>query len=87
MDSRLFDLRLTIPGFLNLTLHVDDGFPVQVTGPQNHVAGDLSLRLGKDGLDRRDSLPEDKEHDMRSDWSNVVNSSPESDRDAFASPG
>jgi len=87
VDRRLFDLGMTITGLLNLPLHVDDGFPGKVTSPSNHIARNLSLLLGEDGLDGGDSLPEDKEHDMRPNWSNVVDSSPESDRDAFTSAG
>jgi len=64
VDRRLLDLRVTISRLLNLSLHVDDGFPVEVTSPSNHVARNLSLLFGEDGLDSRNSLPEDKEHDM-----------------------
>lgn len=87
MDGRLLDLRMAVTGLLNSSLYVDDGFPVEVTSPSNHVPRDLSLRFGKDGLDGRNSLPKDKEHDPGSDWSNVVDSSPESDRNAFTSTG
>ena len=64
VDGRLLDLGMTVPGLLDLPLYVDDSFPGEVTSPSNHVAGDLSLRLGEDCLDGGDSLPEDKEHDV-----------------------
>ena len=64
MDGRLFYFRMTISGLLDFPLHVDDGFSMEVAGPSDHATRDLSLRLGEDGLDGRDSLPEDKEHDV-----------------------
>ena len=64
MDRRLLDLGMTVPGFLNLPLHVDDSFPGEISSPSDHVARDLSLLLGENGLDGRDSLPENKEHDV-----------------------
>lgn len=86
MDRRLLNLRLAIPGFLDFSAHVDDGLPVEIAGPSNHVARYLSILFGENGLDRRNSLPEYKEHYMRSDWSDVVNSGPELDRGAFTPP-
>ena len=64
VDRRLLDLGMTVPGLLNLPLQVDDSFPGEIAGPANHVARDLALFLGEDGLDGGDSLPEDKEHDV-----------------------
>lgn len=87
MDRRLLDLWMAVPGLLNLALCVDDGFSVEVTGPSNHVGRDLSALFGENSLDSGNSLPQDKEHDMRSDRPNVVDPRSESDRSAFTSAG
>lgn len=82
----MLDLGLTGPWFLNFALDVHDGFPGQVTSPSDHVAGDGSLLLRNDGLNCGDPLPQNEEHDVRPDRSNMVDSSPETDQGAFTLP-
>jgi hypothetical protein len=55
---------MTISGLLDFSLHVDDGLSVEVAGPTNHVARDLSVLLGENGLNSRNPLPKDKEYYM-----------------------
>ena len=80
VGGRLLDLRMVIAWLLNFSLHVcRQWLPYGGCQPIKPCYE----RLNKDSLDGRNSLFEDKEHDLGSGWSTTKDSSPESDRSAF----